>query len=863
MNLIQEYLEQWKFYTEKYSGGTTGSSFSSKCTVFYQVGKFYEAYSTPTEGSLDEIAEMCRLVVTKRDKKKPEWNIKNPKMMGFPVDQLQKFVDILLNNGWTVVVFDQHPTKNGFERKLYKIFSPGISLERNDNSDSWLFVILNEPNYISVCATELNLGKIRLFYFVQNRTEKLASLIESYSPKETVSYDYKTNNVPIAVQEQLFSSLYKPELSSMSSIEYLDLEKYSNLSLVLYLAFKYILEHDPTILRNPEKPEIIIEEENNVKIYGDVDKLDLTKLIQIISFTKTQMGKRLLKERLYRPIYNTEKLQSLYDEIEIAKPYIEEFQEVLKAIPDLNRFHRRKTLNVFQPIEFISLYSAYENCAIILKKYQKYFKKKISLLPQLETYMKEITSVFDLSKLSETNFFNKGVNKEIDSIFSSYQEKWKFMEDYAIKFSKDVKSEEGVKLTYGDEGYFLQTSNPRASKLTKMYSWLNCKSLKTYSKLTFDEFDKISLEFLNLSSSLEQIIKKEYTNILEKFCSKYSTLFNDLTTKIAEIDLTISNAKCAEMYNYSKPILCEQNKLIFEDLRHPIVERISDSPYIPNNLNLSSGLLLYGLNGVGKSAFLKSVALSVLLAQSGFYVPCKKMIFQPFKKIVSKILNRDDILKGKSTFVLELEYLREMINSDSSSLLLGDELCSGTERDSAIAIVASAINKFYENKSFFILSSHFHELEKLIPNEIQRKHFKVTIQSGNIIFDRKLENGDGEKLYGVEIAKALGLNQDVIQKAFSIRSNLLNKHTPKLSRYNSNVVMDKCGICNSIKNLHTHHIIFQKEANEWNVIGNARKNDTHNLVVLCENCHNQVHRGEIIINGYISSVKGIELQFEM
>lgn len=859
MNLIQEYLEQWRIYTTKYS--------KEKCTVFYQVGKFYEAYATPTEGSLDEIAELCRLVVTKRDKKKPEWNIKNPKMMGFPVDQLQKFVDILLNNGWTIVVFDQHPIKHDkFERKLYKIFSPGISLERNDNTDNWLFVILNEKEQISVCATELNLGKIKLFYFVQNRQEKLTSLIDSYSPKETVTYEYSSlsrDKHSLQLQEQLFSTLYTPELTTMSCIEYLDLEKYSNLSLTLYLAFQYILEHDPTILRNAVKPEIIVEEENNVKLYGDVDKLDLTKLIQIINFTKTQMGKRLLKERLYRPIFDIEKLNSLYNQTEIAKNHIDEFQSILKSIPDLDRFHRRKTLQIFQPVEFISLHSAYENCLTLLDKYEKYFNIKIKLKKDLQNYISEYSSIFDLTKLTETNFFQKNINSEIDSQSSSYQEKWKWLQDYAIKFSKDVKSEDGVKLTLGDEGYFLQTSNPRASKLTKMYDWLVCKSLKTYSKLTFEEFDKTSSEFLSISSSLDASIKKEYSSSLQMFCKKYSNLFINLGICIAEIDLIVSNAKCAVMYNYSKPILKTLKTFSFEELRHPIVERISETPYIPNDLNLSNGLLLYGLNGVGKSAFLKSVALSVLLAQSGFYVPCKKMVFKPFKKIVSKILNRDDILKGKSTFVLELEYLREMINSNEDSLLLGDELCSGTERDSAISIVASSINAFYKNKSSFILSSHFHELNSLIPKEIQRKHFKVHIQAGNIIFDRKLENGDGEKLYGIEIAKALGLSKEVVSEAFSIRNSILEKSNPKLSRYNSNVVMDKCGICNSTLHLHTHHIIFQKEANEWNVIGNIRKNDTHNLVVLCENCHNQVHRGEIIINGYISSVKGIELQFQM
>lgn len=844
MNLIREYLDQWNIYTKKYS----------KCTIFYQVGKFYEAYSTPDEGSLDEIAEICRLVVTKRDKKRPEWNIKNPKMMGFPVDQLQKFIDILLNNDWTIVIFNQHQIKNSFERKLFKIFSPGISLERNDNSDNWLFIILTEKDQISVCCSELNIGKLYLYYFTNNRNDKLSTLIESFHPKEIINYD--NISIPLPIQNQLFESLYNPEFK-ISGIEYLDLEKYSNLSLVFYLALKYILEHDPSILKNPTKPEIIVEEEDSVQLYGDIDKLDIDNLIKIICFTKTCMGKRLLKQRLSRPIFDPVKLESIYNSIENVKPVINEYQDILKSIPDLDRLHRRKSLGILQPIEFICLNTAYENSILILKKYGEKNLEK-----ELKIYINDYKNILDMNKLSEAYFFKSGYNKSIDKLFEKIQNMYKFMIDYASKFSKDVKSEEGVKLINGDEGYYLSTSNPRAQKLCKLYDWLVCNSLKTYSKLTFPEFDKISEEYTADMVIFQEMVKKEYNNVLDSWVHKYGNLFYIISQKIAEIDLIVSNAKCSEMYNYCKPDP-KGEKLYFQDIRHPIVERISDTPYIPNDLNLSSGLLLYGLNGVGKSAFLKSIALSVLLAQSGFYVPCKKMVYKPFKKIISKILNRDDILKGKSTFVLELEYIKEMLNADENSLLLGDELCSGTERDSAISIVASSINKFYENKSFFILSSHFHELETLIPKEIQRKHFKVSIKNGNIIFDRKLENGDGDKLYGIEIAKALGLNASVVQKAFSIRNNIHMQAKIKTSKYNRNVVVDKCGICESTKQLHTHHIIFQKESNEWGVIGNIRKNDNHNLIVLCEQCHNSVHRGEIIIKGYLDTINGVELEFEI
>jgi DNA mismatch repair protein MutS len=266
-------------------------------------------------------------------------------------------------------------------------------------------------------------------------------------------------------------------------------------------------------------------------------------------------------------------------------------------------------------------------------------------------------------------------------------------------------------------------------------------------------------------------------------------------------------------------------------------------------------MLLYGLNGSGKSIFLKSVGLNLILAQCGFYVPSESFTFYPYKNLITKISMDDNQDKGESTFICEMLDLSEMLNKKGfNTLILGDELCSGTETDSAIALVSSAIIQFSKTLSNFIFTTHFHPISELrcikeLPN-IKTFHISNDVIDKKIVYNRKIEDGSGPQFYGIEVAKQLDIgDKEFIKTALNIRSELIGKSSSsmilstKTTKYNKDVYLQECHNCGSTKNIHTHHIIHQSKADKNGMLPSGiHKNHPSNLEFLCETCHIEHHK---------------------
>lgn len=272
----------------------------------------------------------------------------------------------------------------------------------------------------------------------------------------------------------------------------------------------------------------------------------------------------------------------------------------------------------------------------------------------------------------------------------------------------------------------------------------------------------------------------------------------------------------------------------------------------------------FGLNGnerfllpngimAHNSTLMKSIGVSVLMAQSGMFVPCQEMTFTPIRSLFTKIGSRDNIWKGKSTFISEMSELRHMLDrSDHHSLILCDEPTSGTESYSATGIIASSLYSFMEKNAMFVMTTHLHTLkefnELMTDPRLQIKHLGMEYDSvkKKLCFDRILRDGFGKSIYGLEIAEYLGFSPAFLKKAYDFRSRLekMEKTTiipKKRSRYNSKKWVDTCESCHSKENLHTHHIEHQQDADKDGYIGSYHKNRLSNLKILCRDCHEKEH----------------------
>ena len=397
-------------------------------------------------------------------------------------------------------------------------------------------------------------------------------------------------------------------------------------------------------------------------------------------------------------------------------------------------------------------------------------------------------------------------------------------------------------------------------------------------------------------------MKDQLTLIYGKFIGdleQYQTQFDNIIQYVTLIDMVYTKAVIAKKFNYCKPVIgvktgeqttgkkttgkkTKTNKkkkqertqeriqertksfVEFKGLRHCLIEHLQTNEiYVSNDLSLGkdvNGILLYGTNAVGKTSFIKSLGIAVIMAQAGLYVPCSEFTYYPYTAIFTRILGNDNIFKGLSTFAVEMTELRTILRmNNEQSLILGDELCSGTESDSAISIFVTGLMELHKKNSSFIFATHFHEIvnfeEILSMERLRMMHMTVKYDKENdiLMYDRKLKEGPGESMYGLEVCKSLNLPNNFLEMAYSIRNKYNKKSRGILSQGQSRYNSDKlkggiCELCMMEPASDIHHLQYQNEANsEGIIIKNEisfHKNHKANLASVCKGCHDKIHQND-------------------
>jgi DNA mismatch repair protein MutS len=392
-------------------------------------------------------------------------------------------------------------------------------------------------------------------------------------------------------------------------------------------------------------------------------------------------------------------------------------------------------------------------------------------------------------------------------------------------------------------------------------------SSKTNDEIEFPQLSRIIHNIITLKDSLSQEISKEYFKFLGEFERLWYDNIIHLSKYLGKIDVLQCKTYIAKEYNYSCPIIDETADKSFVDireLRHALIEHIQQNElYVTNDICLGNreivdqtdGVLIYGTNAVGKTSFIRAVGISVIMAQTGMYVPCSYFRYKPYTAIFSRILGNDNIFKGLSTFAVEMSELRIILKmADEKSLILGDELCSGTETESALSIFTAGLIELHEKQSTFLFATHFHEIckydEIISLNRMKLKHMSVHYDKelDSLIYDRKLKDGTGNRMYGLEVCQSLYLPQMFLEKAYEIRGKYFENTRGELShsstQYNSQKIRGKCEICSEELAKETHHLTPQKLANADGFIGQFHKNHNANLAAVCEKCHDNIHKEE-------------------
>lgn len=959
INSNQNILEFYQDIVRQYQ-----NEYGVRTICFCQVGSFYELYD---DGSnlvpIKEIGDLLQIQVTRRNKSILEVSKTNHLMCGFPDYTLNKFLNMMVDHNYTVVVVSQVTSPPKPKRAITQIVSPGTKIENLDNfeTSNMMSIYLEEhidiytnknskqkDLYVGVSIIDISTGISQCAEFSSKKRDHLYPLDEVYrlilvnNPKEIIiggecslSFEEICNHLDInnryvhnklgliptdlknlAYQNQFLMKVF-PNHGLISPIEYINLERF-NISLVSYIMLlQFAFKHSELIVQRIRTP-VLVENNSLLNIsYNAFNQLQMKQVANVLNNCSTSVGKRYFCEKLYNPIKSVSILEQYYKATEelIRDDLYIKISKYLEDVYDIERLFRRIFMETLNPCEWCNIITS---CDALIKtmitlKTNKYFEDNslfsCNLENDLTKFIDSIREKLNMDKVYKYNmdnvdesFFNCGIYKDVDKLQNDYNDAISFFDVLVFNLNKLIgdSSNSFFKLEHNDkDGHYLLITAKRFKEFEAREKdkgnfidvgsyKVNIKELvskpvsstSTIVKVSHPFFSKISNHVNILMTQLKDAVLKAYNSFLKESYKDHNNIMVKIIDYLKEVDYITTNAKNASNFKYSKPIIMESNKSSMKAtaLRHPLVERLQQHiKYIANDIELGidnkDGILLFGINSAGKSTLMKSCGIAIVMAQAGMYVPCDTLEYSPYNNIFTRIPSGDDIMKGQSTFTVEILELRNILKrADDKSLVIGDELCSGTESISALSIVSAGIMELCKRKTSFIFASHLHDLVnipqiKCLSNlEILHLDVRYDEQQKKLIYDRILKKGVGNTLYGLEVCRALDLEPEFLIIANDIRHQVLGTDSNIIgynkTKYNAQKFIDaNCALCGK-KSSDVHHIDEQYKSDNKGFIDYFHKNSLFNLVCICEQCHQAVHSNHITIEGYKQTSQGVELLYK-
>ena len=639
-------------------------------------------------------------------------------------------------------------------------------------------------------------------------------------------------------------------------------------------------------------------------------------LVRLLNRCKTPVGRRAFRERLLSPSRNPCTIGRRLDAVEamlsLDSVTYNAIRADLERVGDLERAFRRVCLRRANACDLASLSDQLDAAAEALLKASGPGPSAAAVA--CRAARNAIVSRIDVDKAasseSAVSFFVRGAHASIDDAQDELDSARAVFHSAAAALNSEMKSEH-VKVEYGDaaSGVHLSITFRRwtaavqsgAVERASVEPWFRgsdatiggegSSSSSSNRKILHPALGPAAADRVSRSQgALTSELTVRLRELLDELADAHAESLWNAVRSIEDLDVAWTGAKNATDFRLARPRFAAAadgtsrtttTPVYFRSkaLRHPIVEALLErrtpgttpTPYVPNDVSLGcdgvAGMLLYGVNAVGKSSIMKAVGIAVVMAQSGMFVAADSLEIgpRPFSGIFTRVGLRDDLTRGHSTFVVEMLELRAILRRASpGSLVIGDELCAGTEAPSALAIVGAGIAALADRGTPFVFATHLHELVDL-PQIADLKGVKAMHLSarhdeanGRLVLDRRLSPGTGPPTYGLEVCRSLDMDPAFLRAADSIRRHVLGEHGGlKTSRYNRRVLVDRCGVCGEPAE-ETHHIEPQATPESERKGGVHRRS---NLVPLCGKCHDATHRGELSIGGYVATTEGAVLSF--
>lgn len=777
------------------------------CILFFRLGDFYEMFFEDAEIASKEL----ELVLTGRDcgleKRAP--------MCGIPFHAANSYISRLVNKGYKIAICEQledpSASKGIVKRGIIKVVTPGTYtdssfLEENKNNYIMSLYIENEKNMAGLCFADVSTGDF-------NCTDSTFDIsvildeISKYAPKEIIIQQDIDEKIISKIKERIdvtFSNVteeffitdvnerLKIQFSNINVNEYNDIILKSCNGLL-----NYIMETQKTSLNH-------ISEFNYYSIvdYLSIDSnsrrnLELTEnlrekskkgsLLWVMDKTSTAMGGRQLRKWIEQPLIDRNSIERRLNSVEELVNNIHlqvDLRDALKEIYDIERLVGKISSKSVNAKELLSLKNSIEKIPSV-KNILSSFDS--NLLVDMYNNIDELRDVYNILdeailenpsiSVKEGNIIKEGYNNEIDElkVAKAHGKEWIASLENSEREVTGIKS---LKVGYNKVfGYYIEVTKTNLNLIPEG-RYIRKQTLANAERFITPELKEMEDKILGAEDKLISLEYETFVKVREEV-EKQIHRMQDTARIIAELDCLSSLAIIALENNYSKPKITNNEELYIEEGRHPVVEKIIPSgSFVSNDTNINTSdeqlLLITGPNMAGKSTYMRQVALIVIMAQIGGFVPAKNAIVSVCDKIFTRIGASDDLAAGKSTFMVEMWEVSNILkNASNKSLILLDEVGRGTSTYDGLSIAWSVIEYLCNNKKLkckTLFATHYHELTKLEGVLDGVKNYSVSVKEigSEIVFLRKIVRGGADQSYGIEVAKLAGLPDEVIVRAKEI-----------------------------------------------------------------------------------------------
>ena len=780
--------------------------------IFFRLGDFYEMFF---EDAL-LVSHELELTLTGKNAGLGE---KIP-MCGIPHHAANVYIEKLVDKGYRIGICEQLEDPKDIEKGIVKrdiiqIISKGTIINDeslNEQENNYIGSLLDFKHSYVLSYADISTGEINTMLLEHNST-KVVSEIVSLGIKEVIMDDKCDKLIQSLLKNQfkIVVSIYT-EINTIKEYEYI----YEDIGDMRFIeSLKHLLTYiTDTQKRNLSHLEKAVIKDNNAYLKMDIHtkrNLELTEtlrtkernysLIWLLDKTKTAMGSRMLKNMIENPLINQEKIEKRYDTIDtLLKEFIkkEDLCKALYEVYDLERLSGKVAFGSANARDLLQLKASLKVLPII-KQILTYinFYKNIEDLNELYDLLER--SIYENPPLSikEGYLIKEGFNQELDEL----KELRKGGKDFVAKFEEEEKERTGIKtLRVGFNrvfGYYIEVSKGSTNLIKEDYGYERRQTLANCERYISPILKEKEALILNAE---EKIIELEYdifTQIRDKI-KEYIPRLQQISKVISEIDVMQSFATISEENNYVRPTLNKDNIIELKNNRHPVVEKVIETEYVPNDIIMDKDtniLLITGPNMAGKSTYMRELAITVIMAQIGCFVPASSANLPIFDAIFTRIGASDDLVSGESTFMVEMKEAANAINNATiNSLILFDELGRGTATFDGMSLAQSIIEYINKNiKCKTLFSTHYHELTDLDKTlkGLKNVHVSAVEENGNITFLHKIKEGSIDKSYGIHVAKLANLPNNLIERASNILSVYENKEQKRDVKIQESLPIDE------------------------------------------------------------------------